>query len=71
MQMIINLFINYAVGHDIISNRMLLAVKNEISKPMSLLFNRSIQEMVFPDQWKIKKNIYLKFLLFLWIRMII
>jgi hypothetical protein len=45
---------NYkAVGHDIISNRMLLAVKNEIAKPLSLLFNRSIQEMVFPDQWKI------------------
>jgi hypothetical protein len=32
---------------------MLLAVKNEIAKPMSLLFNRSIQEIVFPDQWKI------------------
>jgi hypothetical protein len=32
---------------------MLLAVKNEIAKPLSLLFNRSIQEMVFPDQWKI------------------
>ena len=42
-----------AVGHDIISNRMLLAVKNEIAKPLPLLFNRSIQEMVFPDQWKI------------------
>jgi hypothetical protein len=24
-----------------------------IAKPLSLLFNRSIQEMVFPDQWKI------------------
>jgi hypothetical protein len=45
--------VDKAVGHDIISNRMLLAVKNEIAKPMSLLFNRSIQEMVFPDQWKI------------------
>jgi hypothetical protein len=32
---------------------MLLAVKNEIAKPMSLLFNRSIQEMFFPNQWKI------------------
>ena len=34
---------------------MLLAVKNEIAKPLSMLmlFNRSIQEMVFPDQWKI------------------
>jgi hypothetical protein len=42
----INVFM-VAVGHDIISNRMLLAVKNEIAKPMSLLFNRSIQEMFF------------------------
>jgi hypothetical protein len=43
----------YADDYDIISNRMLLAVKNEIAKPLSLLFNRLIQEMVFPDQWKI------------------
>jgi hypothetical protein len=35
--------VDKAVGHDIISNRMLLAVKNEIAKPLSLLFNRSIQ----------------------------
>jgi hypothetical protein len=45
--------VDKAVGHDIISNRMLLAGKNEIAKPLSLLFNRSIQEMVFTDQWKI------------------
>jgi hypothetical protein len=38
--------VDKAVGHDIISNRMLLAVKNEIAKPLSLLFNRSIQEMI-------------------------
>ena len=31
-----------ALGHDIINNRMLLAVKNEITKPLSMLFNRSI-----------------------------
>jgi hypothetical protein len=48
-----------AVGHDIISNRMLLAVKNEIAKPLSMLFNRSIQEMVFPDQWKIAHKVQL------------
>jgi hypothetical protein len=48
MQMIIHtLNVDKAVGHDIISNRMLLAVKNEIAKPLSLLFNRSIQEMFF------------------------
>ena len=32
--------VDKAVGHDIISNRMLLAVKNEIAKPLSMLFNR-------------------------------
>jgi hypothetical protein len=47
IDIISTLNVDKAVGHDIISNRMLLAVKNEIAKPMSLLFNRSIQEMVF------------------------
>lgn len=32
---------------------MLLAVRNEISKPLCLLFNKSLHERVFPDQWKI------------------
>ena len=44
---------NKAVGPDIISNRMLLAVRNEVSKPLCLLFNKSLREKVFPDQWKI------------------
>ncbi|XP_063446981.1 uncharacterized protein LOC134726505 [Mytilus trossulus] len=44
---------NKAVGPDIVSNRMLLAVRNEISKPLCLLFNKSLHERVFPDQWKI------------------
>jgi hypothetical protein len=37
---------------------MLLAVKNEIAKPLSMLFNRWIQEMFFPDQWKIAHDSY-------------
>jgi len=45
--------VDKAVGHDIINNRMLLAVKNEITKPLSMLFNRSLQEMFFPDHWKV------------------
>ena len=53
IDIISTLNVDKAVGHDIISNRMLLAVKNEIAKPLSMLFNRSIQEMFFPDQWKI------------------
>jgi hypothetical protein len=32
---------------------MLLAVKNEIAKPLFMLFNRSLKEMFFPDQWKV------------------
>ena len=35
---------NKAVGHDIISNKMLLAVRNAISKPLALLFGSSLQE---------------------------
>jgi hypothetical protein len=53
IDIISTLNVDKAVGHDIISNRMLLAVRNEIVKPLSMLFNRSIQEMFFSDQWKI------------------
>ncbi|CAC5415370.1 unnamed protein product [Mytilus coruscus] len=35
---------NKAVGPDIVSNRMLLAVRNEISKPLCLLFNKSLHD---------------------------
>ena len=44
---------NKAVGPDIISNKMLFAVRNEISKPLTLLFTKSLIEKIFPDQWKI------------------
>jgi hypothetical protein len=47
IDIISTLNVDKAVGHDIISNRMLLAVKIEIAKPLSLLFNRSMQEMLF------------------------
>jgi hypothetical protein len=42
-----------AVGPDIISNRMLVSVKEEISKPLCSLFNVSLREKVFPSDWKI------------------
>jgi hypothetical protein len=45
--------VDKAVGHDIISNRMLLAVKNEIAKPLSMLINRSLKDMFFPEEWKV------------------
>jgi hypothetical protein len=55
--------VDKAVGHDIIGNRMVLAVKNEIAKPLSWLFNRSIQEMVFLPA-EIQTGIYIKVCLF-------
>ena len=45
--------VNKAVGPDIISNRMLYAVRNQIAKPLCLLFNTSLRDKTFPYQWKI------------------
>ena len=45
--------LNKAVGPDIISNKMLIAVKNEVAQPLSLLFNKSFQCKIFPYNWKI------------------
>ena len=53
IDIISTLNVDKAVGHDIISNQMLLAVKNEIAKPLSMLFNRSLEELFFSDQWKV------------------
>ena len=53
IDIISTLKVDSAVGHDIISTRMLLAVKGEIAKPLSMLFNRSLKEMFFTDQWKV------------------
>ena len=47
IDIISTLNVDKAVGYDIIRNRMLLAAKNEIAKPLSMLFNRSLKEMVF------------------------
>jgi hypothetical protein len=40
------------VGPDLISNKMLIAVKNEIALPLSMLFNKSMKLGVFPSDWK-------------------
>ena len=42
-----------AVGPDKINNRLLTEVKREISKPLSDLFNKSIQTGIFPKSWKV------------------
>jgi hypothetical protein len=46
-----------AVGHDIINNRMLLAVKNEITKPLSMLFNVEYHG-TNPD-WNLYKSVFI------------
>ncbi|CAC5417472.1 unnamed protein product [Mytilus coruscus] len=43
---------NKAVGPDIVSNRMSLAVRNKMSKPLCLLFDKFLNDRIFPDQWK-------------------
>ena len=45
--------INKACGSDSISHRMLKNTCLSISKPLSILFNRSISEGIYPDIWKI------------------
>ena len=44
---------NKAVGPDIISNKMLIAVKNEVAKSLCFLFNKYFQCKIFPNNWKI------------------
>lgn len=44
--------INKAVGPDCISNRMLVSVKDVISNPLSILFNKSLRQKLFPNNWK-------------------
>jgi hypothetical protein len=53
IDMLCTLNANKAVSPDIISNRMLVSVKKEISKPLCSLFNKSLREKVFPSDWKI------------------
>ena len=50
---IINLDPNKASGPDLISNKMIKQVATAISKPLKIIFNRSLNESVFPDLWKL------------------
>ena len=43
---------NKSVGEDKISHKILKMTKCSISKPLSLLFNKSIVDCKFPDLWK-------------------
>ena len=45
--------INKTSGDDGISHRMLKGVSKSISKPLSILMNRSFNEGIFPEAWKV------------------
>ena len=47
-----NLDINKAVGPDLISHRVLKNVRHSISAPLTLLFNKSLDQGLFPSKWK-------------------
>ena len=44
---------NNASGDDGISYKMIKGVSKSISKPLSILLNRLLNEGIFPDSWKI------------------
>ena len=44
---------NKASGDDGISHKMLRGVSKSVSKPLCILMNRSFEEGIFPDIWKI------------------
>ena len=44
---------NKASGDDGISNKMLKGVYKSVSKPLCILMNRSFDEGIFPDTWKL------------------
>ncbi len=48
-----NLVINKASGPDEISHRMLKETSKSISLPLKLLFNRSLNEGIYPAIWKL------------------
>lgn len=53
IDVILTLDPNKAVGPDLVSNRMLKEVKNEVAYPLLLLFNKSLREKKFPSSWKL------------------
>jgi hypothetical protein len=48
LDMISTLDANKAVGPDIISNNMMIAAYVQISKPLCMLFNKSLHQNIFP-----------------------
>ena len=48
-----NLDTSKAVGPDLIHNKLLVAAGPVIIEPLTLLFNKSLNEGIFPDCWKV------------------
>ena len=44
-------------GYDMFSNKIIKAIKNEISKPLTLIINQMLESGIFPDSLKIAKII--------------
>ena len=48
--------INKASGPDLINHKMLKYVSTAVSNPLTIIFNRSLQEKHYPEPWK-KNNV--------------
>ena len=48
-----SLNLNKASGPDLIRHKVLKGAAKAVSKPLTILFNRSLDESIFPDTWKI------------------
>ena len=48
--------INKASGSDLINHKMLKYVSAAVSKPLTVIFNRSLREKRYPEPWK-KNNV--------------
>ena len=44
--------VNKAAGPDLISHKLLKNTKQSISKPLQILFNKSLLDQTFPQKWK-------------------
>ena len=53
LQAISNIKVNKTPGPDRISPRILKEAKNELVKPLSILFNKSLNTGKVPDEWKL------------------
>ena len=51
--------VNKASGPDSISHKMLKYVSNAVSKPLKILFNRTLAESHFPEPWKLNNVVSL------------